>query len=622
MGITLSSAGFYDGVVDASVDYKHSSFFLSKGELELLAYESDGVFIDIFSGVSGAGGRFVRCSLSNLIGVSSVFEGCTIGLGNRISSRTENRSSFHRCSVISSASNSSNEFRNCVFTECFDLRGTFEDCEFIDCKIVGGIFKGCKFSGSSLGACSSIGGHFFDCGFERFVGSSGTFEDCAFRGGMLGLCHFFGSKSKWYRGIFHGGRFEDSLWEHGEFKGGSFVGGTFEGGTVTGGIFRGVDFTGGKFKGNNSSSFSDGTFKAEEFSGGEFIGGKFLGGKVTGGLFRDVDFVSGTWESNFNSAFIGGTFGGSKFVGGTFKGGTFKGDIFKDGRFIDGNWVSGDWQGGYDGEGDWREPGNSPLEWASYNISSIANEAGVYNDFTGIIDYHGTFCNVKNASFELLSASYKYKRHSTIWLEFSGGRFYDGKVVGAKLVNCHFRDVDLTWCIFNGGNFGHGRFNLSYWIDGTWWGGDWSHSFDKFGRLRSLPPSEWDSVITGKGVANSEGIYEDFSGTVNWKESSFEVKDAEFELVDRERNTVVFHDGSVVGGVLKDAVCWYCIFKDGEFQGRSWRDGVFSGGKFTGGSFNGGRFVGGQFLGGDWNGGLDKYGNYHGEDDSPDKWDL
>lgn len=247
---------------------------------------------------------------------------------------------------------------------------------------------------------------------------------------------------------------------------------------------------------------------------------------------------------------------------------------------------------------------------------NMAREASNYSNFTGKIEYYDTYCRVTNATFELLEESRTFKNALTINIEFEKGDIYFGEIHNAIIRHCNFTGEKISDSVFYGGVFDGYSFDNSYWYDGIWEDGHWGYSYDKFGYLRNTNPNQWNNLIDKKsGIADKEGNYENFTGRIKWRYSNVKVKNASFEL--DYAYDIIFHNGTIEGGIVEDAYSNYCIFKDGLWKEGHWHDGIFLDGEWQNGTF-----AGGIWEDGDWRGGFDKDGKWHSKDDSPDKWDI
>lgn len=159
--------------------------------------------------------------------------------------------------------------------------------------------------------------------------------------------------------------------------------------------------------------------------------------------------------------------------------------------------------------------------------------------------------------------------------------------------------------------------------------------------------SEEKSVV----VANQAGLYENFTGVIDWHGTKGEVENATFELSSKG-HYVYWHDGIWNNGTMIDAIWWkgtwkngtligswwwrgawkngickntvweYGIWHKGVFEDSVWRDGTWMNGlwKSNENKWYSGSWWKGTWSGGWWNLGIDKGNQLHYENDSPDKW--
>jgi len=156
-------------------------------------------------------------------------------------------------------------------------------------------------------------------------------------------------------------------------------------------------------------------------------------------------------------------------------------------------------------------------------------------------------------------------------------------------------------------------------------------------------------------VANKDGLYENFTGVIEWGRTKGEVRNATFDLFtsnDGGAFFVTWHDGTWVNGILADATWWkgtwlngtlidsawdrgewmngicknvtwdYGIWHKGVFEDSIWHDGRWMNGLWKGDAnkwYSGAWWLG-TWQGGWWNLGTGKNGIIHYEGDSPDKW--
>lgn len=265
---------------------------------------------------------------------------------------------------------------------------------------------------------------------------------------------------------------------------------------------------------------------------------------------------------------------------------------------------------------------------------------GFYSDFSGTIKYKETDCEVKNATFELLETEKRFKNIKDIHLEFHRGDVISGNLCYAYIKHCNFYGDTIYSSVFRNGTFNGKDFTISYWYDGVWQNGIWGLSFDKFGRCRLYPPSEWNKLKLNvdNGLIFNPGIYQSFTGRVKVDNNDFIVHNADVEITDKSNTNSVINGGEITEGniynfdifdciitcdKLMDSRVRGCTFNGGtvakcRYYDNIWNNGVWENGVWLGG----GTWVDGEWHGGIWRGGYDKNGVYHRIYDSPDKWDL
>lgn len=287
-------------------------------------------------------------------------------------------------------------------------------------------------------------------------------------------------------------------------------------------------------------------------------------------------------------------------------------------------------------------------------MSRVADIPGKYTDFSGEIYYNMRGCKVIDSTFELLEKPEKFKGKLDIWILFEKGTIVNGNLYYADIKQCNFYGKNLSHSIFRNGDYREGGIDNSYWLGGTWHNGTWeANNYDKFGRERLFPPP-FDKIdkITGTTIT-VPGRYKNFTGRVQYAYSDFHIVNGDLEI-DKGYGGSCFSidNGVITEGQLENAAISYVEFKGKRLQGATWKNGVFDGGEFTGfgGTWEGGTWKGGHWWGntweggtweggvwhdgtwldgtwlggiwksGVWSGGYDKNGNYHGKDDSPNKW--
>ena len=165
------------------------------------------------------------------------------------------------------------------------------------------------------------------------------------------------------------------------------------------------------------------------------------------------------------------------------------------------------------------------------------------------------------------------------------------------------------------------------------------------------------SLVAKQNIANKEGRYEDFTGTIDWKGTKGKVEDATFELTNDVKCLVLWEGGNWLNGYWKSGHWEWGFFTEGTWQDGIWQDGVWIGygvwkngtwenGNFNGGIWENGTWENGSFAGKIWKNGIFKAGifsgaiwmngvwedgwwysgkdedhNKHEKNDSPDKWE-
>ena len=98
-------------------------------------------------------------------------------------------------------------------------------------------------------------------------------------------------------------------------------------------------------------------------------------------------------------------------------------------------------------------------------------------------------------------------------------------------------------------------------------------------------------------VADEEGLYHKFTGTIDFEGSKGDVWDATFELT--SRGLIEWENG---------------VWKDGHWKGGTWNDGVWKGGTWKDGTWKDGTWLDGDWWGGEWKRGTWKGGDWEGGD--------
>lgn len=194
--------------------------------------------------------------------------------------------------------------------------------------------------------------------------------------------------------------------------------------------------------------------------------GTMMLGNISGG-----SIVDGTlWYFYIeNCVFSGNTLNYCVFQNSTFKRG-----IFNISRWLDSKWVNGNWNSGYDKFG--REYTTPPTEWdrLAWKKSGIANEPGVYREFSGTIEWEKTNCVVKKSCFEICNGHYyTLNFHDVTVVKGNVNSAFMNTCVfnGSELTNCHFNDGTFNGVLFKGGTFEGGTWNGKFWDGYIWMGG-------------------------------------------------------------------------------------------------------------------------------------------------------
>lgn len=314
-------------------------------------------------------------------------------------------------------------------------------------------------------------------------------------------------------------------------------------------------------------------------------------------------------------------------------------------------------------------------------MNNKADKPGVYTNFSGLIEFRMTECEVRNASFELLDKEKDFKREIGIDILFHHGDVIKGAMWGADVKECNFLGGSLSLGVFRDGVFAGESFNSSYWFGGEWKGKKWNLSYDKFGRIRLYPPP-FDNKENTTGLITEPGSYINFTGRVDFDESTFYIRNGDLELNKGKGYNIAIDCGVITNADIHGVIINYVDFNSGKIKDSIWLDGIFAGstmqdctwkdgtwkrgdfidsqwedgvwqdgylydgiwhkglweqgiwelgtwydgewvdGTWRSGSWDDGFWCGGDWLGGVWYGGYDKDGVYHDNDDPPNKWDI
>lgn len=241
----------------------------------------------------------------------------------------------------------------------------------------------------------------------------------------------------------------------------------------------------------------------------------------------------------------------------------------------------------------------------------IAKNPGVYYNFSGKIVFGSTRCTVEDSNFTILSSVRNYKSID-ILIEFKRGNIVRGEVWNALLDNVTFSGGILYSSIFQNSTFDGGIFKDSRWNSGTWKKGEWQGGFNKFGRyFQSLPFG--DTIKKKSGVANSPGVYEGFSGRIQWGNTDCVINNGDFDLsyADIGYSRICLQDGHVTEGRITQGLINYIIFDGSEITFSNWHNGIFNGDTFADGTWLQGKFTGRDFTHSTWWNGEFSRGNFY-----------
>lgn len=257
-------------------------------------------------------------------------------------------------------------------------------------------------------------------------------------------------------------------------------------------------------------------------------------------------------------------------------------------------------------------------------MSELADKPGKYTNFSGKINYKDSTCVVKRANFELLANEKRYKNQLFIWLVFHGGIVSSGNLHNADIEECQFHGYTIGDSVFRSGIFSGSHFKWSYWLGGEWKLGKWSNSYDKFGRIRLLPPP-FDEFDKADNIITEPGRYKNFTGRVKHGNSDFYIENGELEICnDMLGYSLSISDGTVIDGIINYVVANQITIKGDKFNNGIWNDGLFEGGIFSKSTWKSGTWIDGTWSSSrlNWYGGFDKNGIWHERGDSPDLWSL
>lgn len=180
-------------------------------------------------------------------------------------------------------------------------------------------------------------------------------------------------------------------------------------------------------------------------------------------------------------------FQGNIITSSVFYDGTFAGKRFSNSYWYGGEWICGDWIKSKDKFNRYRV--FLPSKWNSairQKKNGVANEVGIYNDFSGGIRWNKNNIEVLNAEFELNNKKTEYDD------EFV---FHSGIVVTGEVQDITVNNGEVQDIIWHNGEWYNGIWNDGCWSSGDWFNGTWISGYDRNGDYHgeNNPPSEWNA---------------------------------------------------------------------------------------------------------------------------------
>ena len=215
------------------------------------------------------------------------------------------------------------------------------------------------------------------------------------------------------------------------------------------------------------------------------------------------------------------------------------------------------------------------------------------------------------------AANYKMEDGMVVW---TGGIWRSGEWKNGTWYGGEFQKGEWKNGTWYGGAWSGGVWNDGWWKNGRWYNGTWVHGIWETGI--------WTGGLWNGGEWISGEWYDGIWYTGEWKNGKWyngSWKGGEWYKGEWHNGT--WRDGTWTDGKWKDGVWRDGVWIDGEWtggiwEGGQWRDGTWTDGIWEGGHWWKGTWHGGKWEGGVWHGGYDKNGDFHGADDSPDKWDI
>lgn len=157
----------------------------------------------------------------------------------------------------------------------------------------------------------------------------------------------------------------------------------------------------------------------------------------------------------------------------------------------------------------------------------IAEEAGKYLNFSGIVEYKDVNCVIEHGYFELINNPGEI---SDIHIEdgiLRSGLLSFGFIENAINVGCDIYSCQIKYIINKSGSLKCCKINDCIWYDGTW-----KDNTDAEGNFLKMPPNSGHLRI-----ADKIGEYKNFSSIINFSDTYCKVANSSFEI---------FHSGAGV----------------------------------------------------------------------------
>jgi hypothetical protein len=181
-----------------------------------------------------------------------------------------------------------------------------------------------------------------------------------------------------------------------------------------------------------------------------------------------------------------------------------------------------------------------------------------------------------------------------------------------------------TWesGVWRNGTWESGTWESGVWRGGIWLGGIWEGGYDIYKTFHPEgdSPDKWTEnhwIFNADISKNSDYSMSD-SGVITWHSGTWNY--GTWENGTWEKGT--WRNGTWKKGLWIRGTWERGTWEKGRFIGGTWEDGIWEYGTWRGGTWEKGTWLDGKWLYGTWLGGYDKYGKYHSEGDSPDKWNI